>query len=386
MPVYESDIQDEEDLNVRHASLDIHPLKLFDIAKAEGRPLYAAAPMVRYSKLAFRETVALYGVDLTWTPMVLAKEFNRSLLARDSGKHVVIIFFILSYFTSCLEALSFISSPLYTHHTSTVTLLDFTTSPHAPPTIVQFGCNSPLELSRATTLIAPHVNGIDLNCGCPQSWACSETLGAALMHKRELVASMVSSAKSALASLGYEGQKTVSVKIRVHKDLRDTIDFVKTVQDAGVDFITIHGRMRSTPSSKPVDLEAIKLVTEHVYVPKLANGDVFTLEDAREHVRATGVDGVMAARGLLENPGMIRGDVRCEWDVVESFMERVVRAPLPFKLVVHHLGEMGGSERSQRGKTLFSKEERAELMACEGMVDLIDWFEEMKERKARNGN
>lgn len=74
------------------------PLKLFDIARAEGRPLYGAAPMVRYSKvhakinslqllflltgrftarakaeklqLAFRETVAYYSTDLTFTPMV----------------------------------------------------------------------------------------------------------------------------------------------------------------------------------------------------------------------------------------------------------------------------------------------------------------------------
>lgn len=200
------------------------------------------------------------------------------------------------------------------------------------------------------------------------------------MNKRELVASMVTSAKSALASLGYEGKKTVSVKIRIHKDLRETVDFVKTMQNIGADFITIHGRMRSTPSSQPVNLDAIKLIAEHITVPKLSNGDVFTLADARDHVRYTGVDGVMSARGLLENPAMFRGDERCPWEVVEAFMERVVTAPLPFKLVVHHLGEMGGSDRSQCGATLFSKEERAELMTCEGMVELIDWFEEMKER------
>ncbi len=41
--------------------------------------------MVRYSKLAFRQTVRHYGVDLCWTPMILAKEFNRSGFARDSG-------------------------------------------------------------------------------------------------------------------------------------------------------------------------------------------------------------------------------------------------------------------------------------------------------------
>ncbi|KAF5867442.1 putative dihydrouridine synthase protein [Botrytis fragariae] len=93
-----------------------NPLTLFSIAQKEKRPLYTCAPMVRYSKLAFRETVAQYGVDLCWTPMILAKEFNRSVFARDS---------------------------------------DFTTSPTSGPTIAQFGVCSPLEISRSTTLLAP---------------------------------------------------------------------------------------------------------------------------------------------------------------------------------------------------------------------------------------
>lgn len=36
-------------------------------------------------QLAFRQTVHEYGVDLSWTPMILSKEFNRSQIARDSG-------------------------------------------------------------------------------------------------------------------------------------------------------------------------------------------------------------------------------------------------------------------------------------------------------------
>ncbi|TVY46573.1 tRNA-dihydrouridine(20a/20b) synthase [NAD(P)+]-like [Lachnellula occidentalis] len=350
------------------ASLDINPLRLFDIAKAEGRPLYTAAPMVRYSKLAFRETVARYGTDLTWTPMILAKEFNRSLFARDS---------------------------------------DFTTSPTAPPTIVQFGCNSPDELSRATTLLAPYVNGIDINCGCPQSWACAESLGAALMHKRELVASMVTTAKNTLgtpipshpisspqyqiphltptcaASLGYADKKTVSVKIRIHKDLRQTSDFIRTVEAAGVDFITIHGRTRSTPSSQPVDLNAIKLLTEHTTVPTLSNGDVFSLADAHEHVKATGVDGVMSARGVLLNPALFStahsASEGCSWEVVETFVTNVIRAPIPFKLVVHHLSQMSGSDHSQSGKTLLTKEQRGRLMECTGLGEVTDLLDEVRE-------
>jgi tRNA-dihydrouridine synthase 4 len=204
------------------------------------------------------------------------------------------------------------------------------------------------------------------------------------MHKRELAASMISSAKSSLHSLGYQDKKTVSVKIRVHKDLRETVDFVRTVQEAGVDFITIHGRMRSTPSSQPVNLEAIKVVAEHCSVPTLSNGDVFTLSDVQAHVEKTGVDGVMAARGLLENPGMFRKDGRdpregCSWDVVERFMNEVTRRPIPFKLVVHHLSEMVGSDRSQRGSTLLSKEERKEMMACLSMVELIDFLDSVRE-------
>lgn len=108
------------------------------------------------------------------------------------------------------------------HHT------DFTVSPTAPPTIAQFGASSPVEFARASCLVAPYVNGVDLNCGCPQSWACAENMGASLIHKRELVLEMVREAKQLLREAGWDVEgngrdgkrKTVSVKIRIHKDLR----------------------------------------------------------------------------------------------------------------------------------------------------------------------
>ncbi|KAI9050859.1 hypothetical protein LZ554_004978 [Drepanopeziza brunnea f. sp. 'monogermtubi'] len=324
--------------------LNINPLELLErVRREEGRVLYAAAPMVRYSKLAFRETVArVGGVDLVWTPMILAKEFNRSALARDS---------------------------------------DFTLSPSPTPTIVQLGVNSPQEMHRSTLLLAPHVNGIDINCGCPQSWACAESLGAALMHQPELVSALVRAAKSALASLGLADRKTISVKIRIHAALPTTLAFVRAVEDAGVDFITVHGRTRSTPSSKPVNLEAIRAVKAAARVPVLANGDVFTLGDVRRVVAETGVDGVMSARGLLEEPGLFLASAhhrrRRRWEVLEHFVIQVIRAPIPFKLVVHHLSEMGSSDREQKGSSLFSKEEKARLMECKTMLEVLDWLDEL---------
>ncbi|PBP17658.1 dihydrouridine synthase [Diplocarpon rosae] len=155
----------------------------------------------------------------------------------------------------------------------------FTLSTSPTPTIAQLGVNSPLEIYRSTLMLAPYVNGIDINCGCPQSWACAETLGAALMHHPELVCQMIDSAKSALLSLGLQHQKSISVKIRIHSNIQQTLDFVQRVEDAGVDFITVHGRTRRTPSSQPVNLDAIRRVKVQARVPVLGNGDVFTRAD-----------------------------------------------------------------------------------------------------------
>ena len=160
-------------------------------------------------QLTFRQTCHKYGVDICWTPMILAKEFNRNEFARNSDLTV--------------QSTAPPSLQLSTGHLS---------GNYSKPecTIVQFGANSPLELSRAASLAAPWVNGVDLNCGCPQSWACAETLGAALMNKRELVREMVIDTRNLLKGDGWDvgmdkdkessKGRSVSVKIRVHDDLR----------------------------------------------------------------------------------------------------------------------------------------------------------------------
>ena len=91
-------------------------------------------------------------------------------------------------------------------------------------------------MARASSLAAPFVNGVDLNCGCPQGWACAETLGAALMNRRELVRDMLTETRERMRTDGWavgmdkdmENPKgrSVSVKIRVHDDLRYVFSFV----------------------------------------------------------------------------------------------------------------------------------------------------------------
>ncbi|KAK2020104.1 dihydrouridine synthase [Colletotrichum eremochloae] len=357
-----------------------HPLKIFDAAKSQDRFLYVSAPM-----LAFRQTVHEYGTDLCWTPMILSKEFNRNKFARDSD-------------------------------------LTISTRGVQPPTIVQFGSSSPLEFARSSSLAAPYVNGVDLNCGCPQSWACAETLGAALMEKRELVRDMVVSTRQRLASDGWHVGKerdidspkgrSVSVKIRVHNDLRRTMDFIDTVignpQDRNIDFLTIHPRTRHTASSTPINTESLGILLEKYgdTLPILLSGDVFSMATlplatvSRAAVQpsepkainghngytdftpsGTKLAGLMSARGILANPALYAGHESCPWEAVESFMRHVVRAPMPVKLVQHHLHEMCGPGMGPDKRALLNRQERAALLGLDNMVDVIDFMDNAINRK-----
>ncbi|KAK6227127.1 dihydrouridine synthase [Colletotrichum tabaci] len=353
-----------------------HPLKIFDAAKSQDRFLYVSAPM-----LAFRQTVHEYGTDICWTPMILSKEFNRNNFARDSD-------------------------------------LTISTRGVQPPTIVQFGSNSPLELARSSSLAAPYVNGVDLNCGCPQSWACAETLGAALMEKRELVRDMVVETRQRLASDGWHVGKerdvdsskgrSISVKIRVHKDLRRTMDFIDTVvgnpQDRNIDFLTIHPRTRHTASSIPINTESLGILLEKYgdTLPILLSGDVFSMATlplstvskgtAERTPEPTAIDGhngyadftpsgtklagLMSARGILANPALYAGYESCPWEAVESFIRHVVRAPIPVKLVQHHLHEMCGPGMGPDKRALLNRQERAALLALDSMLDVIDFMDD----------
>ncbi|KAK4547608.1 hypothetical protein LTR36_000565 [Oleoguttula mirabilis] len=291
--------------------------------------------MVRYSKLPFRLLVRDYNVDVVYTPMMLAHEFVRSQVARDSD-----------FTTSSLER-----QP--------------TADGREHVLIAQFASAGPEDFARAAELIAPWVDGVDLNCGCPQSWAAKEAIGCSLMEHPDIVAEMVRAAKARLSP-----SKSVSVKIRVHKDLTQTVRWVQMVERAGVDYITIHGRTRSQRSSTPPDYEAIRMLKQHINVPIIANGDAYTLADVQKIAQLTNADGVMAARGLLENPALFAGFDATSADSVRRFMGHAVRCPMPFPLVLHHVGEMSGRMKGM------GKRERKRLTACADLVDLVDFVED----------
>ncbi|XP_068963096.1 tRNA-dihydrouridine(20a/20b) synthase [NAD(P)+]-like isoform X3 [Petaurus breviceps papuanus] len=218
------------------------PMEMFH----SGNLVKICAPMVRYSKLAFRTLVRKYNCDLCYTPMIVAADFVRSIKARDS---------------------------------------EFTTNKGDCPLIVQFAANDAQLLSDAARIVCPYANGIDINCGCPQRWAITEGYGACLINKPELVQDMVRQVRSQVENPRF----SVSIKIRIHDDLRRTVDLCRKAEATGVSWITVHGR-NIEERHQPVHYDAIKIIKENLSVPVIANGDIKSLKEAENVQEITGTN------------------------------------------------------------------------------------------------
>lgn len=221
--------------------------------------------------------VRKYSVDLAYTPMIVSDPFLKSQKARDA---------------------------------------DFTTAPGDRPLIVQFAASNATDLASSAELVSKYADGVDLNCGCPQRWAMAEGYGACLLDKPDLVRDMIYQTRNRIS----EADFTVSMKIRIHKDIRKTVDICQKVQSCGLSFLTVHGRTKEQ-RSEPVNLEAIKAVKESLHIPVVANGDVNSLERAQEIASFTGVDGVMAARSLLNNPAMFSGEKYTPASCIQDWLD-----------------------------------------------------------------
>ena len=137
---------------------------------------------------------------------------------------------------------------------------------------------------------------VDINMGCPVPKIYKNGEGSALLGDIRRAEAVV---KAVVAS-----GKTVTVKIRTGLKRGDDVvtEFCKMAEASGASLVTIHGRVREDYYSGEPDYAAIVRAKAAVNIPIIANGGIFTESDADLMMDKTGADGVMIARGAIEDP------------------------------------------------------------------------------------
>ena len=152
----------------------------------------------------------------------------------------------------------------------------------------------------AARLAALGPAGIDLNFGCPAKVINRHGGGALLLETPETIHAIVAAVRRAVPA-----GMPVSAKMRLgyHDDSR-AVECALAIAGGGADELVVHARTREQAYRPPAYWERIADIRAAVKIPLVANGEIWTLDDARRCREASGCDMLMLGRGVVTDPGL----------------------------------------------------------------------------------
>jgi tRNA-dihydrouridine synthase C len=97
------------------------------------------------------------------------------------------------------------------------------------------------------------------------------------------------------------------------------LDCAHAIASAGASELVVHARTKLHGYRPPAYWDRIAHIRAAVAVPVVANGEVWTVEDAHRCLAASGCDALMIGRGLVADPGLalaLRGESTLGWDAL----------------------------------------------------------------------
>ncbi len=170
----------------------------------------------------------------------------------------------------------------------------------APISIQLFDCRPDFMAQAAEKAVAEGAKTIDINMGCPVNKITKKGGGSKLLRQPEIAEALVKEVKQAV-----DIPVTVKTRIGWNDNEINILDFARKMEDAGADMITIHGRTREQGYNGKANWEWIAKVKQELTIPVIANGDIFSVEDAINCLEITQADGVMCSRGTLGYPFLV---------------------------------------------------------------------------------
>ena len=175
----------------------------------------------------------------------------------------------------------------------------------------------------AARLATLNPEGIDLNFGCPAKTVNQSRGGAVLLDEPELVGRIVAAVRQAVPA-----RLPVSAKMRLgYNDDRRAEECALAIAEAGATELVVHARTKAHGYRPPAYWDRIAEVREalpvHLRLPIVANGEIWTVEDARRCQAVTGCSALMVGRGMVTNPGLalaIKGQGEVPWSVLPPLL------------------------------------------------------------------
>lgn len=217
------------------------------------------APMAGVTDYAFRSVCAQFGAAVTITEMVSSRALvyqdkkSKSLLRKNEG--------------SLCGAQIFGNDPEIMAHAASFAL------EHS-------GCDF-----------------IDINMGCPMPKIANNGDGSALMKDPPLAGRIIRAVADAVSV-----PVTVKTRLGWDKGSINVCELARVAEENGAAAIAVHGRTKSMLYSGNADWDAIKKVTLSVSIPVIANGDIFSPEDALRCRMHSGASLFMLGRASFGDP------------------------------------------------------------------------------------
>lgn len=157
--------------------------------------------------------------------------------------------------------------------------------------------NSSVVLPALEKLHKINPQGVDLNFGCPAPKLRKQGAGCFLTKDRSLVKKIISTFRKNTSL-----PLTAKVRLGDTHDIVAFTEFCKIVEGEGVDCLTIHARFNNEKFCRKPRWHWIEKAKNCIKIPIIANGGIFTVEDARKCLTVSGADGLMIGRGAAWRP------------------------------------------------------------------------------------
>lgn len=238
------------------------------------------------------------------------------------------------------------------------------------PSVQLFGTNID-AIIKAAKIVEPLASVIDFNLGCPAPHITAQEAGSALLMKPEHLKEIFTELKKHISL-------PITAKIRLGPTDKQLVykEVAKTLEESGVDLITLHARTVKQGYSGKADWSKIKDLVELLSIPVCGNGDITTPEEAKRMMDETGCQYIMIGRGAAGNPFIFKQcndyfatgtyETPTQEDIIKAFTDYLEKAQ-KYKIKFSRMKSMAMQYSHGLEK---AKEKRKKIALAKSVVEL----------------